>query len=262
MKDLTIIIPIHKSDDEAKRFLKNAYQSILDMNGSADCVVSVVGPISVLDVCKDACPNSNIAFIENKGETDFFTQVNLAVSKCKTKYFSILEMDDEYAKHWAENVVKYIEYRPDVSVFLPLTEIYDKDEKFLQFMNEVALASSFTDEIEFLDLESLQTYMEFNVTGAVIKTEVFKEFGPLKKSLKIAAWYEFLLRMCQNNQKVMTIPKVGYRHMVGRDESYMDEAQKTIAPEEADWLIKTAQQEYFFKEDRNKIFSGKIEKGA
>ena len=37
-----------------------------------------------------------VNFVENKGKTDFSSQVNLGVENAKGDYISILEFDDEY----------------------------------------------------------------------------------------------------------------------------------------------------------------------
>ena len=118
----------------------------------------------------------------------------------------------------------------------------------------IAWSASFANEIGFIDLDCLDTYMDFNVTGSFIKTEDFISIGGLKPSLKIAAWYEFLLRACHNSLKVFVVPKVGYSHTLSREGSYMNETKKDISPEEGKWLIATAKEEYFFKEDRKKKY--------
>ena len=96
--------------------------------------------------------------------------------------------------------------------------------------------------------------MDFIVSGAFINTEDFRTVGGLKPSMKIAAWYEFLLRCCYKNKGVYVVPKLGYLHNVDTNGSYSEESKKTITPEEGAWLIKTANQEYFFKVDRKKKF--------
>ena len=97
--------------------------------------------------------------------------------------------------------------------------------------------------------------MDFNCTGGLFKTEDFISLGGLKKSLKIAAWYEFLMRVCYKSKKIYVLPKIGYLHTVGREDSYMEQMQKTLTQEEGKFLIDTARQEYFFKEDRNIQFT-------
>ena len=62
--------------------------------------------------------------------------------------------------------------------------------------------------------------------------------------------------MCHNSYVVRVIPKVGYRHTIGRANSYSETKNKEVTSNYVQWLIKTAQQEYFFKEDRNKVYEG------
>lgn len=254
MKDLTIIIPIHTFNDEMSKLLLNAYKSITNMKNSDGIKISIVAPTEIIENIKKNINDSNIVYIKNNGNTDFCNQVNLAAKECKTKYFSILEFDDKYNENWISNFEKYLPFYNDVTVFMPLTELTNTDGKILGFINEVTLASSFSNELGFLDLDCLQVYMDFNVTGSIIRTEDFNEIGGLKPSLKLASWYEFLMRLCYNGKKIYTIPKIGYSHMINREDSLMKKYQKEISIEEGTWLIKTAKQEYFFKEDRKKEY--------
>lgn len=259
MKNLTIIIPIHKINEDIKKLLETAYNSVVSMENIDGTKVMIVGPENVLSECKTVLSGKTyadeIVLFEKNDKTDFCSQVNFGAKKCKTDYFSILEFDDTFKKKWLKNVEKYLEFFGDTSVLLPLTELCDTDNNMLSFINEVAWASSFSNELSFLDLDCLQVYMDFNVTGGIIRTEDFVEVGGLKSSLKIASWYEFLMRLCHNGKKVMVIPKVGYSHIINRDDSLMKQQQEEITPEEGAWLIKTAQQEYFYKEDRKKEFN-------
>lgn len=254
MKDLTIIIPIHKFNEDISNLLFNALNSVKSMKNINDAKISVVAPKEVISEIKKTINDNDIIYIKNDKDIDFYSQVNLAAKECNTKYFSILEFDDKYHENWILNFEKYAPFHNDVSVFMPLTELIDSNGKIMGFINEVTLASSFSNELGFLDLDCLQVYMDFNVTGSIIRTEDFNEIGGLKSSLKLASWYEFLMRLCYNGKKIYTIPKVGYSHMVNRDDSLMKYYQKEISTEEGAWLIKTAKQEYFFKEDRKKEF--------
>jgi hypothetical protein len=122
------------------------------------------------------------------------------------------------------------------------------------YINETAWASAFSEEIGYLDIDALEAYYNFNMTGAIINTETFKTIGGLKPSIKISFWYEFLLRMVYNNHRVYVIPKMCYRHTVNRKDSLTNEYINTISQEEGAWWIELAQQEYFFKNDRNKTY--------
>ena len=257
MKDITIIIPIHKINDDINKLLLNAYDSVKNMKNEEKVKISIVGPSKVIQEVKKNINDSNIIYIKNDGDTSFCNQVNIGVKECTTKYFSILEFDDKYNENWILNFEKYLPFYNDVSVFMPLTELTDTNGKILGFINEVTLASSFSNELGFLDLDCLQVYMDFNVTGSIIRTEDFNEIGGLKPSLKLASWYEFLMRLCYNGKKIYTIPKIGYSHIINRNDSLMKQYQEEISLEEGTWLIKTAKQEYFFKEDRKKEFQKK-----
>ena len=55
--------------------------------------------------------------------------VNQAVGD--SKWFSILEYDDEYTPIWFDNFKKYVDFYSDISVFMPLEDLIDAtDNKF------------------------------------------------------------------------------------------------------------------------------------
>lgn len=120
--------------------------------------------------------------MENTGNTEYTAQVNFAVDNVKTKYFSVLEYDDTFSKIWFANVEKYISVDTDNTfAFLPLTEIIDApSNEIIGYANEAVWASSFSEEIGYLDNESMQDYINFNTSGAIFKTEDFKTLGNLR----------------------------------------------------------------------------------
>ena len=252
----TVIVPIHKYDDEVKSSLNTAVESFKASNHEGDGQLLFVGPKTVIDELKKEYKGEDFLYVENE-KTEFCPQINSAVDKINTKFFSILEYDDVYTEKWFDNVKKQVLTADNVSLYLPLTEVIDytmKDKGPIGYVNEAVWASSFSDEIGFLDLESIQNYMNFNVTGGVFITDDFKEVGGLKESMKLSFWYEFLLRFMYNNKKVYVIPKVGYQHMIARPDSVSDQYNKTMSREEADWWMELATKEYYFKKDRNKVF--------
>ena len=255
---VTYIIPIHKYNETIGKLLKNAIKSIGDMEENKGNKVVFVGPKTVLEKAKHCYTlKLPVEFLENNGEKDFFSQVNFAAMNCTTEWFSVLEFDDTFMPYWLKVAERN---SSNGSVLLPLTKLIDKDSTVVGLVNEIAWNASFVENEEklgYVDGSSLEGFMDFNVTGAFIRTEDFISVGGLKPSLKIAAWYEFLLRMAYNANNIYVVPKVGYGHLIGRDGSYMEESHKNITPEEGKWLIDTAKQEYFFKEDRRKVFSPK-----
>lgn len=251
MKELTIIIPIKELKDEKDKEL--FYKAL---NSTKNNNVIVVGPKDVLDNIKLPEELKNISFVYNDSNLDYTHQVNVAAGSVKTKYFSVLEYDDYFSDKWFDNVEKYIEYdTEDTSMFLPLTEIVDyKNNVVIGYANEVFWASSFSEEIGCPDMESMMNYLNFNTSGAIIKTEDFNSLGGLKESMKLVFWYEYLLRSIYNNKRLFVIPKVGYYHMVNKDDSLSQFYRDTITEKEANWLVDLAKKEYFFKKDRNKVY--------
>ena len=68
------------------------------------------------------------------------------------------------------------------------------------------------DPNQYLDIEAVQDYLNFNMSGAVIRKKDFVSLGGLKTSMKLVFWYEFLLRALYKQKKFYVVPKVGYIH--------------------------------------------------
>lgn len=253
MKDLTVIIPVHEFNSEIEVLLKRAIDSFYVTDKDNDSELLFVAPKKVLSSLKDKYSKlERTKFIESK-KSDFCSQINTAVDECK-KYFSILEFDDVYTPNWFKNVKEYSQEDENISVYLPLTEVVlfnKQDEGPIGYINEAALATSFSEKLGYLDLESLLNYMNFNTTGAVFKTNDFIELGKLKEPIKLSFWYEFLLRAVRNDKKVFVVPKVGYVHTLNREGSLSKIYDKTMKPEEAEFWIELAQKDYLFKKTRD-----------
>jgi hypothetical protein len=180
--------------------------------------------------------------------------VNLGVKNSKGDYISILEFDDEYSTIWFKNVNRFINAYPDVDAFLPL--VVDTDEKgmFVGFTNEATFAASLNSEIGYLTNEVLMNYQNFQTSGMVIKKSTFVESGGFKPSFKLTFVYELLLRLTYNSAQIMTIPKIGYKHMNFREGSIFwsyKNGQNSIADEEVSFWIESAKKEHFFTADRD-----------
>lgn len=260
MGKVTYIIPIHKFDESAETLLPNALTSIKDTK--KDYTVILVGPEDVLSktepIVEKLKMKTSVKYVKNEGKTDFASQVNAGAFACTTKYFCVVEYDDAIMEYWPKVAEDY-QNDTGAKILIPLVQLV-KNGEFAAFANEIAWSAAFGKEDEMLlglghlDIDQLNIFMDFNVTGAFINTEDFISIGGLKPSLKVAAWYEFLLRACQNGLDVYVVPKLGYSHTIWRDGSYMSESAKDISKEEGTWLIETARQEYFFKKDREKKF--------
>lgn len=255
MGNVTYIIPVHKFDKTVEKYLPNALASIKN-NLEKEYTVILVGPHDVLKQTEKLVDAKKLTdctkFVENEN-ADPFSKINAAVARTTTPYFCVVEYDDEVMPYWSLRAKEYGEN--NASVLLPLVEFCSAGVP-VSFGNELAWDTAFADEhnLGYIDMEQLNTYMDFVVSGALIKTEDFISVGGLKPSLKIAAWYEFLMRCIYKHLDIYVVPKLGYKHNLDTVESYSELSKKEISQEEGTWLITTAKQEYFFKEDRNKKF--------
>ena len=245
-KNILVIVPVHEYNEQVGEMLLKAIHSV---PSEYDVVISTTKDIS--EQINNIDRNVKFVFGETTN-TDFCTLVNNAVDS-EYEWFSILEFDDTFNSIWFNNVEKYIDYKSDVSVFLPLTELVDySNGEFLGYGNEAPWASSFSEEIGYIDNECIQQYFDFYMTGGVFNTKDFNEVGGLKPSIKLTFWYEFLLRMTNNSKKVYVIPKLGYNHYLNRETSLYDIYQKSIGENEGAFWLEVAKQDYFYKSERSK----------
>lgn len=253
-KDITVIIPVHELSETTKPLFDNAIKSIVNqvVKPRGVMIVSPKGgeTFEYLKSYDYGEINSIVTQVENDGETDFASQLNLGVSKCDTKWFSLLELDDEYSTIWFKNVSEYIDKYEDVKLFLPMIVDVDSDSNFIGFTNEAVWANSFSDELGFLDKEALLSYQQFNIDGMVMDRESFINLGGIKKNIKLTFIYEFLLRMTYNSVKTMVIPKLGYKHLNQREGSLFNNYKKTIDSVEAKWWLNKAKNEFYHTNDR------------
>jgi len=218
------VIIVHSGEESLKTFVENYQYSGLTIN-----------------------------IVQNDGNFDFASQVNLGVSKATSEYVSILEFDDEYASIWFKNVKTYIESYPEVHGFLPLVVDVDERGAFAGFTNEATFAASMNTEIGYLTNDLLLNYQNFQTSGMVVKKSAIEEFGGFKSSMRLTFVYEFLLRMTYHSIQFMTIPKIGYKHVNLRSGSIFwnyKNGETTLSSDEVSFWIETAKKEQFFIEDR------------
>lgn len=267
MANITVVVPVHQVNDKLKEYYRAALSSV--PSDDNELSVLVVGPQAVIKEYESVTTDyqGRISYVKNE-KSDFATQINVAAKNCNTEFFSILEADDAYTKIWFKNAREHIEAYPNVSVFVPVVEVDDvSGEKPVPvgLANEVALSSVFADEstatdgssnIGHLSINSLMDHSDFNITGSVFRTADFIAIGGLKPTIKLAFWFEFLLRMLYNGHGIYVVPKIGYIHSLRREGSLMLDCEK-MDEDEAKFWFDTAKQEYFFKEARDKNYTKK-----
>ena len=252
MKNITVILPLHKLDDDYKVMLDNALTSVEQFHD--DVKLSIVCPSNLKKELENISEKLEIEIIVNDGQTDFCSQINLGIDKCDTEWFSILEIDDEYKPIWLKSINEYVKSYTDVDVFLPVVKDINTDGNFISFTNESTWAYGFTEKQGVLDNEVLLDFQNYQISGGLYKTQVIKDNGSLKENIKLTFGYEFLLRLTHNNIKVMTVPKVGYQHLNFREDSlfwnYKNEESIKLGEQEAKFWLETAKKEFFFKNKR------------
>lgn len=253
MKKITIIVPVHELNDEHKPLLENALSSVEDFHNDVDVII--VAPPKTAKSIVNLSQKLKIDVIVNNGETDFCSQINKGIEECKTEWFSILELDDEYSKQWLSLVTRGIEENPETNVFLPIVKDVSDEGNFIGFTNESVWAYGFSETIGVVDNDVLLDYDKFQISGGLYKTQVIKDAGYLKNNIKLSFGYEFLLRLTHNGNNISVLPRVGYIHTNFRKNSLFqqllqDDANK-ISADEAKFWVETAKKEFFFKNKRD-----------
>ena len=255
MKNITILIPVHKLDNDYDKMLENALDSVKEFHN--DVKVKVICPEKLTKKMKEFNFGQKLeleVIYNTSKETDFCTHVNMGVEACDTEWFSILEIDDEYQKKWLSNVTEYTKEYPDVDVFLSIIKDVNKDGEFMSYTNESVWAYGFSDTQGFLDNEVLLEYQNYQTSGGLFRTQVFKDNGSFKNNIKLTFPYELLLRLTHNGVKIMSIPRIGYRHVNLREDSlfwaYKNDDGLKMSEDEVKFWLDTAKKEFFFKNKR------------
>lgn len=255
MKDITIILPIHRVDNEYSSMLSNAIASVENFHN--DVNVLIVAPQSLKKELAgfDFGQKLGVKIHYNPTRpTDFITHVNMGIDNCDTEWFSILEIDDEYHPSWLSLVNSYKSLYQDVDVYLPIVSDVNADGEFIYYTNESVWAYGFSKDQGYLDNELLLEFNNYQTSGGLYRTEVLKKMGKFKDNIKLTFSYELLLRLTHNGVKVMSIPRVGYRHVNFRENSlfwnYKNDDSMKLGEDEAKFWYETAKKEYFFKNKR------------
>jgi hypothetical protein len=253
MKNITVLIPIHKISEDYKEMLNKALESVEDFHN--DVKVSLVCPEEVKKELTNLSDKLEINFVVNKGQTDFCSQVNLGIDKCDTEWFTILEVDDQFKPIWLKSINDYRKIYSDVDVFLPIVKDINSEGTFVSFTNESAWAYGFTDMQGFIDNEVLLEYQNYQISGGLYRTQKIKDNGSLKENIKLTFGYEFLLRLTHNGVRVMTVPRVGYQHVNLREDSlfwsYKNDESSLLSEKEVKFWLDSAKKEFFFKNKRD-----------
>ena len=246
---ITVIVPVHEVNDESVKLLNAALSSV---NDDADVIISCPEGTELESIGKF---KRGTTFVAKGKDNSFQELVNVAIDVVGTEWFSILEFDDAYTDTWYKNAMTYIDFKTDVSTFMFFEDIFeDGSDKYLAMGNESPWASSFSQEIGYLDNEALMNYFDYYMTGSLFKKSDWVEIGGLKTNIKVTFWYEWLLRATKMGKKIFVIPKIGYIHKIGREGSLTNIYQKTMTEKEIQWWFDLAKRDFFYKEQKDKEY--------
>lgn len=269
MNNVTVVLPIHEFNETIKKYLEISIKSVLNQIESKPQLLIVYthraeegGILEYLQTIENG--SDQITTIKNEGKTDFCSQINFGVKNINTSYFSILEFDDEYGLTYFKNVKKHIENLPDVGLFLPITiDVDDKTGTPLQLVNQNIWSTGYAGEngtLGYLNSRSLNEFSFYTIGGAVFNKSEFLSVGGLKSNIQLAFTFEFISRFLNNGNKIYTIAKYGYKHVVNRDGSLFMGYGATLSEDDRRFWFETAKKEsHFFNDrviDQNKILVG------
>jgi glycosyltransferase involved in cell wall biosynthesis len=254
---ISVILPIKSGKAiEFKEFFDKCIQSIRNQGDYLNELIIVHGSEDYLTNFLNNYEFSGLTVVNEvwDEEPNFAKQVNRGVELAKSEWCSIAEFDDEYSNIWFKNATKYMDIYKDVDAFLPI--VVDVDDKlvFAGFTNEATFAANVSTDMGILTNETLQTYQNFQTSGMVFKKEKYQEVGGIKSNIKLTFGYELFLRLTHNSVKIMTIPRIGYKHMNLREGSIFwnyKNGDDSLGQEEARFWIESAKKEYFFKNERD-----------
>ena len=268
--NITLILPVHEINEDLKKYFTIAVNSVKTQLVLPDELLIVIKPdtdvkefINSFDYTQikptekrkdiESVDITNIVrIIENTtGEYDFASQMNFAVKNVNTEWFSLLEIDDELSKIWFKNAVKYMKSYEDVDIFLPIIFDVDASGTYGGLTNEAVWAPGFGDEVSLWDNQKLHQWQRVNFDGMVMKKDKYLEIGGIKRKIILTFMYEFFLRATYKSLVIMTIPKIGYKHVNQRPDSLFNNLVKVLNPEESNFWLNTAKKEYYFDKDRD-----------
>jgi len=254
---LSVILPIKSSKaKDFDEYFEKAISSLKNQTvGFEELVIVHTQEESLIDHLNSYdFGDLNVTKLLWDKDPSYANQVNFGIKNAKGTWVSLFEFDDEYSSIWFKNVQKYVESFPDVQMFLPVVVETDEKGLFAGFTNEATFAANFSQEMGILTNDTLQEYQNFQTAGSVFKKSIIEDFGGFKPSIKLTFIYELLLRLTYNSVSIMTIPRLGYKHVNLREGSvfwnYKFGVDKMIEDEVKFW-IQTAKREYFFTDDRS-----------
>lgn len=255
--DVSILMPIKSAKNkDFDEYFKKAITSINNQQlGINELIIIHTLEDALVEILNNYdFGELNVRLLSWDKSPNYSEQINYGVENANSEWVSFFEFDDEYSAIWFKNVKKYAEIFDDIDAFMPLVVDVDNKGVFAGFTNEAVFAVNFSQEMGFLTNETLHNYQNFQTAGMVVKKRILEDYGKFKPSIKLTFIYELLLRLTYNSVKIMTIPKIGYKHVNLREGSIFwnyKNGEERMTEDEVKFWIQTAKKEYFFPDDRS-----------
>lgn len=191
------------------------------------------------------------------------------------EWFSVIEYDDTITKFWLKYFNLYSKEKNEYDALVPISK-QTAPMGFAGFMNEASWVDGFAEVAGVFDLNLMLRFNCISIVGTAFKTKSILKYSeekdgfykPMKESIKLNYNYEFLLRMIYNDLKFYSVPRLGFDFKINKSVDKfdyfssklpLDLPQKRIEDggvtvEEYKFWTDLAKKEYFFDNDRNKIY--------
>jgi len=261
-----------KELESLSKIAENPSIKTLVQNEEGESEEKVVDADGGLDVNIVKTSVSNFSKVFN----DIF---NIAVEN-DYEAFSVVEVEDAIGASWYNIANVYMQENEEVGFFLPFIRSFNNGG-LTGLMNDACWAEGMSEEAGKFDMNLLLRFNCANPLGGVYRVEELQEYSeerddrfyPMKESVKISHYYEFFLRMIYNDIKMMAVPRVGYDFRVNDVKEFSHSSSKVpnnianipvekggVEPQEVSFWVELAKKEYFFDEDRNKVYEQQPQK--
>jgi glycosyltransferase involved in cell wall biosynthesis len=192
---VTVIIPLYNREDYIKETLKSVFDQtysnieiVIVDDGSTD------NSLQIVNKYKKKCKIIKHPNNENKGQS---AAINLALSKTRSKYISILDSDDKFLKDKLKFQVDFLEKNKDFGVVYSNGEIIDSkgNTKYIIYSDK---------HIPPMSPNEILLSSYFNVpSNALVRRSIYDKVGFFDESMRSSQDHDMAIRLSE-------VTKIGY----------------------------------------------------
>ena len=193
--------------------------------------------------------------IKTSTSKDFDELFNKAITSIKEQKTQVNEL---VIVHTDEELLMNLLNEYDFGTLNVKKVLWDKEPNYAYQMN-YGIENASSEWISFFEFDDeyssiwFKNVKKYQTDGMLIKKSEIESFGGFKTNFKLTFVYEFLLRLTFNSVKVLTIPKIGYKHINLREGSIFwnyKYGSDILSEDEVRFWIDSAKKEHFFKDER------------